>query len=111
MNYIRRSPFVHALVVFVVLSTLLLAPTSAQACMDCWFYYEVLEFRPSNWISAGYQPGDWVWIRTENINNRLVNTQWYVMEAGDPNWWTQPDPCCSNGPWYVTSDGLLYLIW
>lgn len=114
MRYFRHSVFIHAVAVFVVLTMHFVAvPSTAQACMDCWpSYYEVLYIKPSNWLTVGqYQPGDWVWIKTVNSGGQLYDTRWYVMYADDPNWFEQPDPCCSNGPWFVTEQGGLYLIW
>lgn len=117
MRYFRHSVFIHAVAVFIVLTMHFVAvPSTAQACMDCWpdppVYYEVLSIRPSNWVTVGnYQPGDWVWIRTMYTGSGIYDTGWYVMEASDPDWWDQPHPCCSNGPWFITEQGGLYLIW
>lgn len=112
MRYFRHSVFIHAVAVFIVLTMHLVAvPSTAQACMDCWPYYEVMSIRPYNWVSAGYQSGDWVWIRTVYSSSQVYDTGWYVMDANDPGWWDQPDPCCASGPWFITTEGGLYLIW
>lgn len=114
MNEIRRSPLVHALIVMATLLIHVASPAPiARACEDCWpVYYEVLYNAPSNWVTVGqYQPGDWVWIRSQNVGGYSYYTQWFVMEANDPGWWDQPHPCCNVGPWFITEEGGLYLIW
>jgi hypothetical protein len=104
----------NAVAVFLILASQLVAvPAQAcigQPCEDPPGYYEVLNEKPTNWLDH-YVAGDWVWIKTTNYNNTLVDSKWYVMPDYDPNWFNQPHACCSNGPWYITSEGGLYLIW
>lgn len=118
LSRLRRSQLVHALAVFALVSVSIIAiPSTARAdCPTCWpdppVYYEQLDHKPANWISIGhYREGDWVWQHSENINGQLTYTKWYVVESDDPGWWNQPDPCCAVGPWFVTAQGGLYLVW
>jgi hypothetical protein len=72
-------------------------------------YKTVLTRAPANWITNGhYVAGDVVWRRTQLVGYTQVTDRWYVYEYDDSGRLTAPS-CCSDGPYYVSSSGTLFI--